>query len=65
MVRMKSAGWWPHSLLSTSTYDSCLAAAKEQFLPFPVQSEPPASLGPLDLSGCQSREPCDMERDPV
>lgn len=31
-------------LLSTSSYDSCLAAAKEQFLPFPVRNEPTASF---------------------
>lgn len=31
-------------LLNTARYNSCLAAAKEQFLPFPVWNEPTASF---------------------
>lgn len=52
-------------LLSTSRSDSCLAVPKEQFLPFPDQNDPPppASLGRLNLSGCQFRDPCDMKGD--
>lgn len=49
-------------LLSTSSYDSCLAAAKDQFLPFPVQNEPTASLR-TSPQWLQSREPCDMKGD--
>ena len=50
-------------LPSTSRSDSRWAVVKEQFLPFSVHNEPPASLGPLNLSGCQSRDPCDMKGD--